>query len=102
VTGGLRVAGATMLPAPPLDLTQKIHQFGTTGGEAVVGAVIVVVVLHEFLIPQVGQRVGQRLVVHNPGTCVRHGVVELGVAQRAILEGRQDGDVQFPVSQQVQ
>jgi hypothetical protein len=95
----LLIAVGAVLAAPPLDLGEKIDQFGAAGCEPVVGAFGVLVVFHEFLFAEVVQGAGQGAGVYDAGTRLGYGVVELGVAQRPIAQGGEDRDVQLVVGQ---
>jgi hypothetical protein len=93
------IAIGAVLSAPPLDLGEKIDQFGAAGRESVVRAFGVLVVFHEFLFAEVVQAASQGAGVYHAVTRLGHGVEELGVAQRPISQGGENGDVQLVVGQ---
>jgi hypothetical protein len=91
-----------MLSAPTFDLFKKADQFLAPGGQPVVRAVVLLVVLDEILGAQIGQGVGERPGVHGGRAGLGHRMVQVGVPEGSIVKGIQDRDGQLSFCQDAQ
>jgi hypothetical protein len=84
-----------MLARPPFEFHEQLDQFDAGGGEAVVGRLCVVMVLDQAFLLEVSKRASQGAGVNYIWTGLRYGVVQLGVPERPLPQGCQDGLVQL-------
>jgi hypothetical protein len=90
-----------MLPVPAADLGEQVDELVAAGGQPVVGAVAVLVVLDELLFGQDLQVVRERTAMDCTRTRFRHPVQKHRVTQRTLVEGAQDDEGQFSFGQQI-